>query len=99
MKAKVTKMYRDKNDGIIRNVGEIVELTDERYAEISAHGKYVFPIEDAPAADDEQPDGLDAMTIRELKEYADTTYKLTFKNGTKRAEIIECLREMEAKRK
>lgn len=98
MKAKVTKMYRDKNDGIIRNVGEIVELTDERYAEISAHGKYVFPIEDAPAADDKPLDGFENMTIRELKEYADITYKLTFKNGTKRAEIIEHLRGMEANR-
>lgn len=40
-------------------------------------------------------DGLDAMSVRELKEYADKTYKLTFKGGMKKAEIIETLRRME----
>lgn len=40
-------------------------------------------------------DGFDAMSMRELREYADATYKLTFKAGTKKAEIIETLRRME----
>lgn len=40
-------------------------------------------------------DGFDAMSVRELKEYADKAYKLTFKGGTKKAEIIETLRRME----
>lgn len=40
-------------------------------------------------------DGFEAMSVRELKEYADKTYKLTFKAGTKKAEIIEALRRME----
>ena len=40
-------------------------------------------------------DGFDVMSVRELKEYADKTYKLTFKSGTKKAEIIETLRRME----
>ena len=40
-------------------------------------------------------DGLGAMSVRELKEYADKTYKLTFKGGMKKAEIIETLRRME----
>lgn len=40
-------------------------------------------------------DGLEEMTVRELKEYADKTYKLTFGNGVKKAEIIEKLRQME----
>lgn len=40
-------------------------------------------------------DGFEAMNMRELKKYADETYKLTFKAGTKKAEIIEALRRME----
>ena len=40
-------------------------------------------------------DGFDAMSVRELKEYADVTYKMTFKAGTKKAEIIEILRRKE----
>lgn len=40
-------------------------------------------------------DGFDVMSVRELKEYADVTHKLTFKAGTKKAEIIETLRRME----
>lgn len=40
-------------------------------------------------------DGFELMTVRELKEYADKTYKMTFANGTKKAEIIEALRRME----
>lgn len=42
-------------------------------------------------------DGFDIMSVRELKEYADKTYKLTFKAGTKKAEMIEMLRNMEHK--
>lgn len=40
-------------------------------------------------------DGFDIMSVRELKEYADRVHKLTFKGGTKKAEIIEMLRKME----
>ena len=40
-------------------------------------------------------DGFDSMTVRQLKEYADKAYKLTFGTGTKKAEIIAALRKME----
>lgn len=40
-------------------------------------------------------DSFEKMSVRELKEYADKTYKLTFKTGMKKAEIIEKLRRME----
>lgn len=40
-------------------------------------------------------DGFELMSVRELKEYADKTYKLTFKGNMKKAEIIETLRKME----
>ena len=70
----------------------------ERYEEIKAAGDFVFPIsEDEPndAPDDVHADGFDEMSIRELKEYADKTYKLTFKGNMKKAEMIEELRRME----
>ena len=52
--------------------------------------------EETPTNDPEQSeDGFDIMSVRELKEYADKTYKLTFKGGMKKAEIIETLRRME----
>lgn len=52
--------------------------------------------EETPTNEPEPPsDGFDIMSVRELKEYADVTYKLTFKGGTKKAEIIETLRRME----
>lgn len=52
---------------------------------------------DKPAESPAAPsgDGFDVMTVRELKEYADKAYKLTFGAGTKKAEIIETLRRME----
>lgn len=40
-------------------------------------------------------DGFDIMSVRELREYADTTYKLTFGRGTKKADMIEELRRLE----
>ena len=40
-------------------------------------------------------DALDTMSIRELREYADKAYKLTFGRGVKKAEMIEELRRLE----
>lgn len=40
-------------------------------------------------------DGFDMMSVRELREYADATYKMTFKGGMKKADIIAALRRME----
>lgn len=40
-------------------------------------------------------DGFDIMSMRELREYANAAHKLTFKVGTKKAEIIETLRMLE----
>ena len=52
--------------------------------------------EETPTNDSAKPsDGFDIMSVRELKEYADVAHKLTFKAGTKKAEIIETLRRME----
>lgn len=40
-------------------------------------------------------DGFDAMSVRELREYADKAHKMTFGRNTKKAEMIETLRKME----
>ena len=40
-------------------------------------------------------DALDTMSVRELREYADKAYKLTFGRGVKKAEMIEELRRLE----
>lgn len=50
------------------------------------------PVETASGASN---DGFDIMSVRELREYADEAYKLTFGRGTKKAEMIETLRKME----
>lgn len=116
MKVKVTRKFRDKYTKEEYKKGVVLDITEERYAEILTVGKLVFPIaqddaesvnvddvntlsndaEETPTNDSQQPnDGFDIMSVRELKEYADTVHKLTFKAGTKRAEIVETLRRME----
>lgn len=52
--------------------------------------------EETPRNDSaESNDGFDIMSVRELREYADKAYKLTFGRGVKKAEMIETLRKME----
>ncbi len=42
MKARVTKLYKDKNTGLIHRVGDVVTLTDDRFKEINDHAKGPF---------------------------------------------------------
>lgn len=101
MKVKVVRDFRDKYTLVIHRRGDVLEITEERYAELKLAGEYVYNIaqdgaEKAPeTAADGPADGFDDMSIRELKEYADKAYKLTFKVGMKKAEIIDKLRRME----
>lgn len=116
MKVKVTRKFRDRYTGEVYSKGTVLDITEERYAEIQGVGNFVFPIAqdnaesvsvddvntlsndatETPTNDSAKPDdGFDIMSVRELKEYADAAHKLTFKAGTKRAEIIETLRRME----
>ena len=37
MKLKVLKAFKDKETGEMRKVGEVIEVTDERGAELLAH--------------------------------------------------------------
>lgn len=116
MKVKVMHKFTDKYTGELYNQGDVLTITEERYAEIMRVGGLVFPIaqDDALSVSDEQAntlsgneeetlsddstrsdDGFELMSVRELKEYADRTYKLTFKGNMKKAEIIEELRRLE----
>lgn len=116
MKVKVIRRFRDKYTKAVYMKGDVLDITEERYAEIMSVGNFVFPIAqdntesvsaddmntlshdavETPTNDSAKPsDGFDIMSVRELKEYADAAHKLTFKAGTKRAEIIETLRRME----
>lgn len=98
-KGDVLTITRERYDEI-RRVGKLVfEIPD--IDAVSA--EFADVINNSSA--DEKPvetavtpprDGFDIMTVRELKEYADTVHKLTFATGTKKAEIIETLRRMES---
>ena len=90
MKVKVTHKFKDKHNGKTYIKGVLLDISDERYQEITSVGNFVQPV-----PEDVSNDGFDEMSIRELKEYADRTYKLTFKGGMKKSEIIEVLRRRE----
>ena len=90
MKVKVTHKFKDKYTEITHMKGEVLEISEERYQEISSVGDFVQIVPEAATSD-----AFDEMSIRELKEYADKAYKLAFKNGMKKSEIIEELRRRE----
>lgn len=91
MRVEVTKRFKDKHTGEIRQVGEIYEVTKERYAEITEAGDYVAVI-----VEDAVTDELDNMNAKELREYAKEKCGLTFEVGTKKALMIEEIRRKEA---
>jgi len=90
MKVKVTHKFKDKHSGKLHSKGEVLEISEERYQEIASVGNFVQIV-----PEDATNDAFDEMSIRELKEYADKTYKLTFKGGMKKSEIIDVLRRRE----
>ena len=49
MKVKVVTEFNDKHTGVFNAVGKVIEVTDERYAELKAAGNYVVPAADTPA--------------------------------------------------
>lgn len=116
MKVKVIHKFTDKYTKEQYFKGSVLDITEERYAEIRSVGNFVFPIAqdnaqsvstddmntlsndaaETPTNDSAQPsDGFDEMSVAELKAYADKAYKMTFKGGMKKAEIIAELRRME----
>lgn len=104
MRVKVTHKFKDRHTGITHFKGEVLEISDERYQEITGVGNFVVRIADNEQNDDANEnesseethtDAFDEMSVRELREYADKAYKMTFKVGMKKAEIIEQLRRRE----
>lgn len=51
MKAKVVMPFKDKDSGKVRNIGEVFDVTKERFAEIKKAGRYVAEVkpEEKPA--------------------------------------------------
>lgn len=90
MKCKVVKRYIDRETRELHEYGEVVEVTEARFKEISAAGKYVEVIaDDAPG---EKP--LDKMKVDELKEYA-SAHGIDLGDAKTKAEILEAIKAAE----
>lgn len=55
VKAEVLKKFKDAHTGAIHEVGEVIEVTPERVAEIIAVGEFVRELEPEKPAEDETP--------------------------------------------
>ena len=55
MKIKVINSFRDKNTKEIHQVGEVLEVSDERGAEIISAGNYAVEIDEAKQAETPEP--------------------------------------------
>lgn len=51
MKVKVVKRFKDKKNGKIHKVNDIITISKERYEEILTVGKFVVPAEEAVEAE------------------------------------------------
>lgn len=51
MKIKVINSFRDKNTKVIHQVGEVLEVSDERGAEIISAGNYAAQIDEPKQAE------------------------------------------------
>ena len=83
----------------IMSVGTLVQIIDQNDAlSVSSDDTNTLSseAEETPKNDSTlSGDGFDIMSVRELREYADKAYKLTFGRNTKKAEMIETLRKLE----
>lgn len=55
MKIKVINSFRDKNTKVIHQVGEVLEVSDERGAEIISAGNYAVEIDEQKQAEAPEP--------------------------------------------
>ena len=88
MKVKVVNRFVDKETKQLHEYGEVIEVTDARFKEISAAGKYVEAIED------EEVKPLDKMNVEELKAYA-AENDIDLGEAKKKAEILEAIHAAE----
>ena len=82
----------------IMSVGAFVRVIDEDDAPAASDNDVNISsdeventLDDAPAA---SGDKLDEMTVKELREYASSRFKVTFPAGMKKSEIIDEIRRM-----
>lgn len=91
MKVKVVNRFVDKNTKQLHEYGEVIEVTEARFKEISAAGKYVEEVEDAEPK--EKP--LSKMKVDELKEYA-KAHEIELNDAKTKDEILEAIKAAEA---
>ena len=90
MKVKVVNRFVDKETKQLHEYGEVIEVTEARFKEISAAGKYVEELPDETQG--EEP--LDKMTVAELKEYAKAN-EIDLDGAKTKAEILEAIKTAE----
>ena len=96
MLCRVLRPFTDKYTGETRRTGDLFECTEERLAEILTVGHLAEAVPDDENADkgsDRQR--FEAMTVDELREYADRHFKLTFHSKVRKAEMIAAILERE----
>ena len=81
----------DKETKQLHEYGEVIEVTEARFKEISAAGKYVEKFEDAEPK--EKP--LEKMKVDELKEYAKAN-EIELGDAKTREKILEAIKVAEA---
>jgi len=91
MKVKVVNRFVDKETKQLHEYGEVIEVTEARFKEISAAGKYVEKVEYAEP--EEKP--LDKMKVDELKEYA-KAHEIELGEAKTKPEILEAIKAAEA---
>lgn len=86
MKVKVTKAFIDKHTREFHDMGEVIEVTEERAKEILSAGEYIVIVEE------EKPDILATMTVEQLKDFAkDNGFDIS--KAKNKAEILAILQE------
>ena len=90
MKVKVVNRFVDKVTKQLHEYGEVIEVTEARFKEISDAGKYVEAIPEE--IQEEKP--LDKMTVEELKDYA-ADKGIDLGDATKKADILETIKKAE----
>lgn len=89
MKVKVVNRFVDKETRQLHEYGEVIEVTEARFKEISEAGRYVEAIADEP--EEKTPD---KMTVAELKEYAKEN-EIDLGEAKTKAEILEAIKTAE----
>ena len=89
MKVKVTKAFVDKHTREFHDIGEVIEVTEERANEILSAGEYIKEVKP-----EGQPEGkpLDKMTAEELKAFAKEN-DIDISKAKNKAEILAVLQE------